>query len=69
MRDTTEKLQTKEWEHMSVRIPKETKDKLREDAKNNLRPIGMHLSWIVINYLENKKGKVGVGTTSPDLLS
>ena len=55
MRDTTEKLQTKEWEHMSVRIPKETKDKLREDAKKNLRPIGMHLSWIIINYLENKK--------------
>ena len=49
-KDTTTMLQSKNWEHMSVRLPKETKDKLREDAKKHMRPIGMHLAYVVTKY-------------------
>tara|TARA_R100000458_G_C8236771_1_gene216900 strand:- start:455 stop:640 length:186 start_codon:yes stop_codon:yes gene_type:complete len=54
---TVDKLQTKNWESMSVRIPREIKEKLREDAKEEMRPIGLHMSYIILQYFKNKKGK------------
>ena len=53
--DTTTKLQTKNWEFMSLRLPHEIKEKIREDAKKHMRPIGMHLSFIVTEYFKEKK--------------
>tara|TARA_R100001530_G_scaffold67207_1_gene47948 strand:- start:194 stop:373 length:180 start_codon:yes stop_codon:yes gene_type:complete len=50
-KDTTTEIQTKGWSTMTLRISKELKDALREDAKFHMRPIGMHLSYIVQNYL------------------
>ena len=61
-KDTTTKMQTKGWSTMTLRISKELKDALMEDAKKNIRPIGMHLSYIVRKYLleveEKQKGEV-----------
>ncbi len=61
-KDTTTKMQTKGWVTMTLRIPKGINEGLREDAKKNMRPIGMHLSYIVRKYLleveEKQKGEV-----------
>jgi hypothetical protein len=53
--DTTTKLQTKDWEHMSVRLPEGVKDALRKDAIEEMRPIGLHASYIIQQYLKEKK--------------
>ena len=53
-KDTTTSMQTKGWEHMTIRLPKEVKTNLYEDAKRHLRPVGMHLAWILMNYLNLK---------------
>ena len=54
-KDTTTKLQTKNWETMTLRLPYYIKEKIRKDAKRHMRPIGMHLSFIVTEYFDNKK--------------
>ena len=54
-KDTTKKLQTKNWGFMTLRIPHNIKEKIREDAKKHMRPIGMHLSFIVTEYFKEKK--------------
>ena len=54
-KDTTTKMQTKDWEHMSIRLPKEIKTSLYEDAKRHLRPVGMHLTWILGNHFNLRK--------------
>tara|TARA_R100000742_G_C4187694_1_gene20777 strand:+ start:12 stop:194 length:183 start_codon:yes stop_codon:yes gene_type:complete len=51
-KDTTTKLQTKNWGFMTVRIPHEIKEQIRKDAKKNMRPIGMHLSFIIQEYFK-----------------
>lgn len=53
-KDTTTKMQTKGWEYMTARFPKEVKQQLHEDAKRHLRPVGMHLAWILMNHLNLK---------------
>tara|TARA_R100000479_G_C6364426_1_gene194354 strand:+ start:56 stop:229 length:174 start_codon:yes stop_codon:yes gene_type:complete len=53
--DTTTRLQTKDWEYMTLRLPYDIKEKLREDANKHMRPIGMHLSFIVTEYFKEKK--------------
>ena len=53
--DTTTKVQTKDWEYMTLRLPYDIKEKIREDAKKHMRPIGMHLSFIVTEYFKEKK--------------
>jgi len=55
--DTTTKLKTKNWEHMSVRLPKEVKELIYVDAHKNLRPVGMHLAYIVLKYFNKDKQK------------
>ena len=58
-KDTTTKMQKTK---MTLRIPKGINEGLREDAKKNMLPIGMHLSYIVRKYLleveEKQKGEV-----------
>ena len=49
------------WEQ--VRILKEVKNLVSEDAKEEMRPIGLHMSYIILQYLKNKKGNNN-GTTS-----
>ena len=53
--NTVDKLQTKGWEHISVRLPKGVKDSLRKDAKEEMRPIGLHASYIIQQYLRDKQ--------------
>tara|TARA_R100000152_G_C6626367_1_gene75404 strand:- start:345 stop:548 length:204 start_codon:yes stop_codon:yes gene_type:complete len=55
------KVMTKEWEFTSLRLPKGLLKLLRLDAKENMRPIGLHLAYILdkhINdiYVQNDKG-------------
>ena len=52
---------TKSWEQ--VRILKEVKELVYEDAKEEMRPIGLHMSYIILQYLKNNKGNNN-GTTS-----
>jgi hypothetical protein len=54
-KDTTTKLQTKNWGTMTLRLPHDIKEKIRKDAKKHMRPIGMHLSFIVTEYFKEKK--------------
>ena len=49
------------WEQ--VRILKEVKNLVSEDAKEEMRPIWLHMSYIILQYLKNKKGNNN-GTTS-----
>ena len=56
-KSTCEKMQTKDWSTMTVRLPKSVKEHLRTDAKENVRPIGMHLSYIIINHFKQKESK------------
>ena len=47
---------TKDWEFTSLRVPKNTLKNLRIDAKKNMRPIGLHIAFIIDRHLEyNKK--------------
>ena len=47
---------TKDWEFTSLRLPKNTLKNLRIDAKKNMRPIGLHIAFIIDRHLEyNKK--------------
>jgi hypothetical protein len=48
-------LQTKNWGTMTLRLPHDIKEKIRKDAKKHMRPIGMHLSFIVTEYFKEKK--------------
>ena len=53
--DTTRGLITKEWEHLSVRLPKGLKKLLKEQAKAEMRPVGLHASYIIMKHLEEEK--------------
>tara|TARA_R100001594_G_scaffold88892_1_gene123218 strand:- start:158 stop:340 length:183 start_codon:yes stop_codon:yes gene_type:complete len=47
---------TKDWEFTSLRLPKNLLKDLRVDAKKNMRPIGLHIAFIIDRHLEyNKK--------------
>ena len=47
---------TKDWEFTSLRLPKNTLKNLRIDAKKNMRPIWLHIAFIIDRHLEyNKK--------------
>ena len=52
--DTTTKLKTKNWEHMSLRLPKEIKELIYADAHKNLRPVGMHVAHIILKYFNEE---------------
>ena len=52
--DTTTKLKTKDWEHMSLRLPKEVKDLVYADANNSLRPVGMHVAHIILKHFHQE---------------
>ena len=52
--DTTTKLKTKNWEHMSLRLPKEIKELIYADADKNLRPVGMHVAHIILKYFHEE---------------
>ena len=52
--DTTTKLKTKDWEHMSLRLPKEVKDLVYADANKSLRPVGMHVAHIILKYFHQE---------------
>tara|TARA_Y100001970_G_scaffold275907_1_gene377812 strand:+ start:222 stop:410 length:189 start_codon:yes stop_codon:yes gene_type:complete len=50
------KVITKDWEFTSLRLPKNLLKDLRVDAKKNMRPIGLHIAFIIDRHLEyNKK--------------
>jgi len=51
-----QKTQTQDWEFASIRLPKELMKKVREDAYKEMRPIGLHISYIIKSHLE-KRGK------------
>tara|TARA_R100000908_G_C3734800_1_gene133059 strand:- start:529 stop:705 length:177 start_codon:yes stop_codon:yes gene_type:complete len=57
MPKTSDKLQTKDWEFCSIRLPRNIKEELRKDSKEEMRPIGLHISYILIQYVKNKKGE------------
>ena len=49
-------LTEKDWEFTSLRLPKNLLKDLRVDAKKNMRPIGLHIAFIIDRHLEyNKK--------------
>jgi hypothetical protein len=52
--DTTKNLQTKKWAFMSVRLPFDIKNALKEDARKHYRPVGLHASFIISKYLKEK---------------
>ena len=47
---------TKDWEFTSLRLPKNLLKHLRIDAKKNMRPIGLHIAYILDKHI-NKGGK------------
>ena len=50
------KVITKDWEFTSLRLPKNLLKDLRVDAKKNMRPIGLHIAFIIDRHLQyNKK--------------
>ena len=56
MAKSDSKVMTKDWEFTSIRLPKNTLKNLRIDAKKNMRPIGLHIAFIIDRHLEyNKK--------------
>lgn len=44
---------TKEWEFTSLRLPKKLLKLLRIDAKSNMRPIGLHIAYILDKHINN----------------
>ena len=44
---------TKEWEFTSLRLPKKLLKLLRIDAKANMRPIGLHIAYILDKHINN----------------
>ena len=46
-------LMTKEWEFTSLRLPKKLLKLLRIDAKSNMRPIGLHIAYILDKHINN----------------
>jgi len=44
---------TKDWEFTSLRLPKNLLKDLRIDAKSNMRPIGLHIAYILDNHINN----------------
>ena len=56
MAKSDSKVMTKDWEFTSFRLPKNLLKDLRVDAKKNMRPIGLHIAFIIDRHLEyNKK--------------
>lgn len=47
---------TKDWEFTSLRLPKNLLKDLRIDAKKNMRPIGLHIAYVLDKHI-NKGGK------------
>ena len=47
------KVETKEWEFPSLRLPKKLLKLLRIDAKSNMRPIGLHIAYILDKHINN----------------
>lgn len=56
MAKSDSKVMTKDWEFTSFRLPKNMLKDLRLDAKKNMRPIGLHIAFIIDRHL-NKGGK------------
>tara|TARA_X000001388_G_scaffold70361_1_gene59440 strand:- start:459 stop:638 length:180 start_codon:yes stop_codon:yes gene_type:complete len=50
-----QKTPTKDWEHATIRLPKKLMKQIREDAFNEMRPIGLHISYLIKNYLKGAK--------------
>jgi len=44
---------TKEWEFTSFRLPKKLLKSVRLDAKANMRPIGLHIAYILDKHINN----------------
>jgi len=55
MKDTTKNILTKDWEFCSIRLPKELKNKISKDAKNNMRTIGLHIAYILDKHVKENK--------------
>ena len=50
------KVITEDWGYTSIRLPKNLLEDLRVDAKKHMRPIGLHIAFIIDRHLEyNKK--------------
>ena len=47
------KVITKDWEFTSLRLPKNLLKLLRIDAKSNMRPIGLHIAYILDKHINN----------------
>jgi len=43
------------WEFVSIRLPKDVKTQIKKDAKKNLRPIGLHITKVIMDYLKEKE--------------
>ena len=50
-----QKTPTKDWDFATIRLPKDLMEKIRKDAFDNLRPIGLHISFVIKRYLEGGK--------------
>jgi|TARA_R100000479_G_scaffold173941_1_gene121075 hypothetical protein len=50
------KVITKDWEFTSLRLPKNLLKDLRIDAKKSMRPIGLHIAYVLDKHI-NKGGK------------
>ena len=50
-----QKTTTKNWEGATLRLPKDLMVKIRKDAFDNLRPIGLHIGFVIKKYLEKKE--------------
>tara|TARA_R110002020_G_scaffold227539_15_gene438208 strand:+ start:489 stop:671 length:183 start_codon:yes stop_codon:yes gene_type:complete len=49
-----QKTPTKGWESATIRLPKKLMENIRKDAFDKMRPIGLHISYVIKEYL--KKG-------------
>ena len=55
MPSVNQKTPTKDWEYATIRLPKKLMKQIREDAFNEMRPIGLHISYVIKNYLKGAK--------------
>jgi predicted DNA-binding protein len=45
----------KDWIMVSIRMPRDVKMQIKKDAKRNMRPVGLHITKIIKDYLEGDK--------------
>ena len=50
------KVITEDWGYTSIRLPKNLLEDLRVDAKKHMRPIGLHIAYVLDKHI-NKGGK------------